>query len=169
MTSAPKVDLAHVPATASQETAASPDERRQITVMFCDLVGSVALSQRLDSEDYRDVMRAYRGACKEEVERYEGFDTGSGQFLGDGVMAYFGWPTAHEDDAERSVLSALGIVQAVKSLSAAEPLAVRIGIATGLVVVGGHPGRAAETPGWPMAGRRTWRRGCRASPEPTRS
>jgi class 3 adenylate cyclase/tetratricopeptide (TPR) repeat protein len=147
MTSPPNAGLARAPATTSEEAATSPDERRQITVMFCDLVGSVALSQRLDSEDYRDVMRAYRGACKEEVERYEGFDTGSGQFLGDGVMAYFGWPTAHEDSAERSVLSALGIVRAVKSLRAAEPLAVRVGIATGLVVVGGHRGEGSRDAG----------------------
>ncbi len=113
-------------------------------------------------------MRAYRG--KPARRRWSDTRvTPLGSILGDGLMVYFGWPAAHEDDAERCVLSALGIVQAVKALSAAEPLAVRIGIATGPVVVGGHPGTGSEMPGWPMAGRRTWRRGCRASQEPTRS
>jgi len=131
---APRGDVARGPATASLETAVFPDERRHVTVMFSDLVGSTGLSQRLDPEDYRDVMRAYRRACAEVVARYEGHVA---QLLGDGLMVYFGWPAAHEEDAERCVLAALGIVRAVKGVSTAEPLAVHIGIATGEVVVGG--------------------------------
>jgi class 3 adenylate cyclase/tetratricopeptide (TPR) repeat protein len=108
-------------------------ERRQLTVMFCDLVGSTALSQRLDPEELRLLMQAYRKVCGEAVTRYQGYVA---QYLGDGLMVYFGWPTAHEDDAERSVRSALEIVQAVKGVRAQPPLAVRIGVATGTVVVG---------------------------------
>ena len=108
-------------------------ERRQLTVMFCDLVGSTALAERLDPEELRELMQAYRKACGEVVARYEGHVA---QYLGDGLMVYFGWPSAHEDDAERGVRSALEIVQAVKGVSAEPPLAVRIGVATGTVVVG---------------------------------
>ena len=120
-------------ATVSLDTAVFQDERRHVTVMFSDLVGSTGLSQRLDVEDYRDVMRTYRRACAEVVLRYEGHVA---QIQGDGLLVYFGWPAAHEEDAERCLLAALGIVQAVKGLSAAEPLAVHIGVATGEVVVG---------------------------------
>lgn len=112
----------------------SPGERRQLTVVFCDLVGSTALSHRLDPEELRDLMNAYRRACAGVVARYDGHVA---QILGDGLMIYFGWPTAHEDDPERGVRSALEIVQAVRSVNAPEPLAVRVGIATGPVVVGG--------------------------------
>jgi class 3 adenylate cyclase/tetratricopeptide (TPR) repeat protein len=116
------------------QPADAPDaERRQLTVMFCDLVGSTALSERLDPEELRELMRAYRGAGGEVVARYEGHVA---QYLGDGLMVYFGWPSAHEDDAERCVRAALEIVQAVKGVHAAQPLAVRIGVATGTVVVG---------------------------------
>jgi len=108
-------------------------ERRQLTVMFCDLVGSTALAERLDPEELRELMQAYRKVCGEVVARYEGHVA---QYLGDGLMVYFGWPRAHEDDAERGVRSALEIVQAVKAVSAVHPLAVRIGLATGAVVVG---------------------------------
>ena len=101
--------------------------------MFCDLVGSTALAERLDPEELRELMHAYRKAGGEVVARYEGHVA---QFLGDGLMVYFGWPSAHEDDAERGVRSALEIVQAVKKVSAEGPLAVRIGVATGTVVVG---------------------------------
>ena len=102
--------------------------------MFCDLVGSTALSERLDPEELRELMRAYRKAGGDVVARYEGHVA---QYLGDGLMVYFGWPRAHEDDAERSVRAALEIVRAVKTVSADPPLAVRIGVATGTVVVGG--------------------------------
>ena len=133
--------LSGVTTTASQETAVSPDERRQITVMFCDLVGSVALSQRLEDEVYCNLMQAYIGACEKVVRQYDGHVA---EVRGDGLVAYFGWPRAHEDDAERSVLTALGTVQAVKAVSTAEPLAVHTGIATGPVVIVG--GRAVGEP-----------------------
>jgi class 3 adenylate cyclase/predicted ATPase len=108
-------------------------ERRRITVMFCDLVGSTALAEHLDPEELRELMRAYQDACREAVARFAGHVA---QYLGDGLMVYFGWPTAHEDDVERSVRAGLAIVLAVKGVAAPTPLRVRIGIATGPVVVG---------------------------------
>ncbi len=108
-------------------------ERRQLTVMFCDLVGSTALSAVLDPEELHELITTYRNTCCEVVLRYEGHVA---QYLGDGLMIYFGWPIAHEDAAERSVRSALEMVQAVKAIRAAKPLAVRVGLATGFVVVG---------------------------------
>ncbi|MFO0613391.1 MAG: adenylate/guanylate cyclase domain-containing protein [Polyangiaceae bacterium] len=108
-------------------------ERRQLTVMFCDLVGSTALAERLDPEELRELMRAYRAACGDIVARYDGHVA---QYLGDGLMVYFGWPTAHEDEAERGVRAALEMVDAVRALPSPHPLAVRIGLATGPVVVG---------------------------------
>lgn len=108
-------------------------ERRQLTVMFCDLVGSTALSGVLDPEELRELIRDYRKACSDVVSRYDG---NVAQYLGDGLMIYFGWPVAHEDDAERGVRAALEIVQAIKAVRAAKPLAVRISLATGPVVVG---------------------------------
>ena len=108
-------------------------QRRHITVMFCDLVGSTALSESLDPEDLRGVMQAYQQVASTVIERYEGHVA---QYLGDGLMTYFGWPQAHENDAERAVLAGLEIVSAVKSVAAPSPLQVRIGIATGPVVVG---------------------------------
>jgi class 3 adenylate cyclase/tetratricopeptide (TPR) repeat protein len=118
---------------AEQPEISYAAERRQLTVMFCDLVGSSALAERLDPEDLRGLMLAYRQACDEVVVRYEGHVA---QYRGDGMMAYFGWPVAHEDDAERSVRAALDILRAVKAVQATPPLAVRIGLATGTVVVG---------------------------------
>jgi len=112
---------------------AAPAERRQITVMFCDLVGSTALSTELDPEELRELIQIYRDACGTIAQRYEGHVA---QYLGDGLMIYYGWPVAHEDDAERAVRSALEMVRAVTAISAARPLAVRIGLATGRVVVG---------------------------------
>lgn len=111
-------------------------ERRQLTVMFIDLVGSTELSQRLDPEEMRDVFHAYQSAVSAEIARYEGYVA---KFMGDGVLAYFGWPSAHEDDAERAVRAGLAAATATASLtpgSLDQPLAARIGIATGLVVVG---------------------------------
>ena len=110
-------------------------ERRQLTVMFCDLVGSTALSARLDPEDMREVIRAYQDACSGAVARYDGFVA---KFMGDGVLAYFGFPRAHEDDAERAVRAGLDITAAVAKLDtpASVRLNVRIGVATGIVVVG---------------------------------
>jgi class 3 adenylate cyclase/tetratricopeptide (TPR) repeat protein len=120
-----------------------PPERRHLTVMICDLVGSTALSARLDPEEMSAVMDAYHAACARIVQAYDGF---LGDFRGDGILAYFGYPRAHEDDAERTVRAALEIAAAVARLEthAAEPLAVRIGIASGLVVVGAVSGALWE-------------------------
>jgi class 3 adenylate cyclase/predicted ATPase/ABC-type transport system involved in cytochrome c biogenesis ATPase subunit len=110
-------------------------ERRHLTVMICDLVGSTALSARLDPEDMRAVIDAYHAACARITLTYDGF---LAEFRGDGILAYFGYPLAHEDDAERTVRAGLDIIAAVARLEtrAAEPLAVRIGIASGVVVIG---------------------------------
>src|SRR6266851_10075669 len=110
-------------------------ERRHLTVMICDLVGSTALTARLDPEDMRAVIDAYHAACARITLTYDGF---LAEFRGDGILAYFGYPLAHEDDAERTVRAGLDIIAAVARLEtrAGEPLAVRIGIATGLVVIG---------------------------------
>ena len=117
-------------------------ERRHLTVMICDLVGSTALSARLDPEDMGAVIDAYHAACARITLTYDGF---LADFRGDGILAYFGYPRAHEDDAERTVRAGLDIIAAVARLEtrAAEPLAVRIGIATGLVVVGDLSGEGA--------------------------
>jgi class 3 adenylate cyclase/predicted ATPase/adenylylsulfate kinase-like enzyme len=125
---------AEQPATTPATEAQPPEaERRQITVMFCDLVGSTALAEKLDPEELRRHMQAYRKTCTDVITRYDGHVA---QYLGDGVMVYFGWPAAHEDDAGRAVRAGLDIVDAVAALEAEAALAVRIGIATGLVVVG---------------------------------
>ena len=113
--------------------ASSPGERRQLTVMFCDLVGSTALSTILDPEELNALIKSYRAACGAVVSRYAGHVA---QYLGDGILVYFGWPVAYEDSAERAVRSALDIIEAVKAMPSARPLAVRIGLATGPVVVG---------------------------------
>jgi class 3 adenylate cyclase/tetratricopeptide (TPR) repeat protein len=127
---------ANLSATApAHETTTPSAERRQLTVMFCDLVGSTALSARLDPEDLRSIIAAYHRCCTELVERNGGFVA---KYMGDGVLAYFGYPQAHEHDAERAVRAALNLVEAVPKLAtnAGSPLQVRVGIATGLVVVG---------------------------------
>ena len=110
-------------------------ERRQLTVMFCDLVGSTAMSARLDPEDMREIIGAYHRCCAGLIERNGGFVA---KYMGDGVLAYFGYPQAHEHDAERAVQAGLAIVEAAPKLVTAtgSPLRVRVGIATGLVVVG---------------------------------
>jgi class 3 adenylate cyclase/tetratricopeptide (TPR) repeat protein len=121
--------------TATEAARRDEAERRHLTVMICDLVGSTALSARLDPEDMRAVIDAYHAACARITRTYDGF---LAEFRGDGILAYFGYPVAHEDDAERTVRAALDIIAAVARLEtlAAEPLAVRIGIATGVVVIG---------------------------------
>src|SRR6476646_5412216 len=118
-------------------------ERRHLTVMICDLVGSTALSARLDPEDMRALIDAFQAACARITLAFDGF---LADFRGDGILAYFGYPRAHEDDAERTVRAALEIVSAVARLKTRveEPLAVRIGIATGLVVVGGLGGAGRD-------------------------
>src|SRR6201981_191986 len=121
------------PPAANAPTSASA-ERRQLTVMFCDLVGSTALSTRLDPEDLREVIGAYHRAVAEIVAGFDGFVS---RYMGDGVLIYFGYPQAHEDDAERAVRAGLSAIDAVGRLDAKSvKLQARVGIATGLVVVG---------------------------------
>src|SRR5271169_1677253 len=117
------------PEPAPKDTA----ERRQVTVMFSDLVGSTALSARMDPEDLREVISAYQKCVADTVGRCGGFVA---KYLGDGVLIYFGYPQAHEDDAELAVRAGLELVAAVTALKAPEPLQTRVGIAPGLVVVG---------------------------------
>ena len=116
-------------------------ERRQVTVMFSDLVGSTALSARMDPEDLREVISAYQKGVAETVERFGGFVA---KYMGDGVLIYFGYPQAHEDDAERAVRAGLELVAAVGALKTHAPLQTRVGIATGLVVVGDLIGSGAS-------------------------
>jgi class 3 adenylate cyclase len=128
-----------VPAAARRPDA----ERRQLTVMFCDLVDSTKLSSQLDPEDWRDVVRAYQSACTEVIQRYEGHIA---QLLGDGLLIYFGYPHAHEDDTQRAVRTGLGMLAAMGDLNTrlkqaqGVQLAIRVGIHTGLVVVGAMGG-----------------------------
>jgi class 3 adenylate cyclase/predicted ATPase len=133
-------------ASAAPAPAAHPPpraERRQLTVMFADLVGSTALSARLDPEELHDVLRAYQDAVAGTVARFGGHIA---KFMGDGVLAYFGWPQAHEDDAEHAVRAGLALLDAVAKLRTpgGETLAARVGIATGLVVVGDLLGEGAS-------------------------
>jgi class 3 adenylate cyclase len=111
-------------------------------VMFCDLVGSTALSEKLDPEELRSLLHAYRTLCGDVIARYDGFVA---RYVGDGILTYFGWPTAHEEDAERAVRAALEIVHTVKRASSAEDLSVRICIATGSVVVGEQAGAGDQS------------------------
>jgi class 3 adenylate cyclase len=138
----PPVTLApRVGATAvSPPEPPPPDaERRQLTVLFCDLVDSTHLASQLDPEDLREVVRAYQEACAKVIARYEGHIA---QYLGDGLLVYFGYPQAHEDDAQRAVRAGLGIIEALGQLNTSlgrergAHLAVRLGIHTGRVVVG---------------------------------
>jgi class 3 adenylate cyclase len=101
--------------------------------MFCDLVASTALASRLDPEDLREVIGAYHKCVAETIARFDGFVA---KYMGDGVLAYFGYPQAHEDDAERAVRAGLAVVEAVGGLNGPQRLRVHIGVATGLVVVG---------------------------------
>ncbi|MFL5288517.1 MAG: AAA family ATPase [Rhodopila sp.] len=130
----------HPAPTPAEDVVLSAGERRQLTVMFCDLVGSTALGEKLDPEELRDLLHAYRTLCGDVIARYDGF---LARYVGDGILTYFGWPAAHEDDAERAVRAALEIVQTVRRASTTEALSVRIGIATGPVVVG-EPAGAGE-------------------------
>jgi class 3 adenylate cyclase len=138
-----KVSSADVPSSSSI-TSISPEdraERRQVTVMFSDLVGSTALSGRLDPEDLREVISAYQKCVAEIVQRLGGFVA---KYMGDGVLVYFGYPQAHEDDAERAVRAGLELVAAVSGLKTHAELQARVGIATGLVVVGDLIGSGAS-------------------------
>jgi class 3 adenylate cyclase/predicted ATPase len=137
---APSVDAA----TASSAQGARPEdraERRQVTVMFSDLVGSTALSARMDPEDLREVISAYQKCVAETVQRFGGFVA---KYMGDGVLVYFGYPHAHEHDAERAVRAGLELVASVGALKTHAPLQTRVGIATGLVVVGDLIGTGAS-------------------------
>jgi class 3 adenylate cyclase len=137
---APSADAAPSAGAAS----ASPEdraERRQVTVMFSDLVGSTALSARMDPEDLREVISAYQKCVAETMQRFGGFVA---KYMGDGVLVYFGYPQAHEDDAERAVRAGLELVDAVGDLKTHAPLQTRVGIATGLVVVGDLIGSGAS-------------------------
>jgi class 3 adenylate cyclase/predicted ATPase len=138
----------------SQKSELSPEplipeaERRQLTVMFCDLVDSTKLSSQLDPEEYREVVRAYQQVCSEVIQRYDGYVA---QLLGDGLLVYFGYPVAHEDDAHRAIRTALGILDAMEELHTRRltqkkdiQLAIRIGIHTGLVVVGAMGGQGRQ-------------------------
>jgi class 3 adenylate cyclase len=134
-----KASIAEAPSTISkpaQDTA----ERRQVTVMFSDLVGSTALSARMDPEDLREVISSYQKCVAETVERFGGFVA---KYMGDGVLIYFGYPQAHEDDAERAVRAALELIRGVSGLKSKAALQTRVGIATGLVVVGDLIGSGA--------------------------
>jgi predicted ATPase/class 3 adenylate cyclase len=132
-----------VPAGRAVERAGPEAERRQLTVMFCDLVDSTALSERLDPEEYRVVVRSYQESCAEVIGRYAGH---TAQHLGDGLLVYFGYPAAHEDDAQRAVRTGVEILAGLQSLNARlqpaikerlpHPIQVRIGIHTGLAVIG---------------------------------
>ena len=136
-------------ARPSADHTASEAERRQLTVLFCDLVESTALASQLDPEDLREVVRAYQAVCAEVIQRFEGHIA---QYLGDGLLVYFGYPQAHEDDAQRAVHTGLSIVEAMATLNSSPGqrpgvrLTVRVGIHTGVVVVGemGSGGRQEQ-------------------------
>ncbi len=126
---------------ASRDAVAPAEaERRQLTVMFCDLVGSTALSTRHDPEDLRELIGGYHRAVAEAVARFDGFVA---KYMGDGVLIYFGYPQAHEDNAERAVRAGLAVIEAVGRLPARQDLRVRLGIATGIAVVGDLIGEGA--------------------------
>lgn len=133
-------------AAALSPASRTEAERRQLTVMFCDLVDWTALSTRVDPEDLREVIRAYQDACADVVKEYNGYVA---KYLGDGVLVYFGYPQAHEDDAARAVRAGLGIVEALPKIKERIPelpglvLAVRVGINTGPAVVGDIIGEGA--------------------------
>src|SRR5271165_3578215 len=134
----PQSAVETAPAAAAAISAEA--ERRQLTVMFCDLVGSTALSTRHDPEDLRELIGDYHRAVAETVGRFDGFVA---KYMGDGVLIYFGYPQAHEDDAERAVRAGLAVIEAVGRLPARQHLSVRLGIATGLAVVGDLIGEGA--------------------------
>ena len=124
--------LAEATTGVAPKTQEAP-ERRHVTVMFSDLVGSTALSARMDPEDLREIISVYQACVAVAVRRFDGFIA---KYMGDGVLVYFGYPEAHEDDPERAVRAGLELVAAVSNLKTHATLQTRVGIATGLVVVG---------------------------------
>src|SRR5689334_2149679 len=134
-TGIPSAALAKATTESLSESAVSHTaERRPLSVMFCDLIGSTALSARLDPEDLREVIRSYQACVAATIQQFNGFIA---RYVGDGVLIYFGWPQAHETDAARAVRAGLAVAAAVgETQVGGEPLQVRIGIATGLVVIG---------------------------------
>jgi len=159
------VPNAAVIAALSDAPAPTDAERRQLTVMFCDLVGSTALSTRHDPEDLRELVGGYHRAVAETVGRFDGFVA---KYMGDGVLIYFGYPRAHEDDAERAVRAGLAVIDAVGRLPAREDLRVRLGIATGLAVVGDLIGEGAAQERGVVGETPTSPPDCRAWPPRTR-
>ena len=154
-----KISTAKVmPAGGSTEA-----DRRQLTIMFCDLVGSTTLSTQLDPEDLHDVITTYHTCCAEHVTRFGGHIA---QYLGDGVLAYFGFPRSHEDDPIRAIHTGLAILGGVADLPPKQGPApqVRIGIATGLVVVGDLFGEAVRARAMLWAKPQIWQPGCKAWP-----
>ena len=121
--------------TAPTTSTAPSAERRQLTIMFCDMVGSSALSTRLDPEEQGEVIATFQACCASEIKALAGMVA---QYLGDGLLAYFGYPTAHENDAERAILAGLAILKAVGTLTTAAdvPVQIRVAIGSGVVVVG---------------------------------
>jgi Adenylate and Guanylate cyclase catalytic domain/SAM domain (Sterile alpha motif) len=154
---APLSDAPLATDNAAQDTA----ERRQVTVMFSDLVGSTALSVRMDPEDLREVISTYQKSVAETVRRHGGFVA---KYMGDGVLIYFGYPQAHEDDAERAVRAGLQLIAAVTALKSPILLQTRVGIATGLVVVGDLIGSGEAQEHASSVRPRTSRRACKGSP-----
>ncbi len=150
------------------ETHAADAELRQLTVLFCDLVGSTALSAKLDPEDLREIVRAYQDACAEVVTRYEGFVA---KFMGDGVLVYFGYPQSFENDAERAIHAGLGLVEAVSVLRGRMTTRWRRGlglrrVASLLAISSAKAYRGKRrSPARPQI----WRRGFRTPPRPARS
>src|SRR5262245_48289466 len=140
-------DASRAQAAQTAPSVATPPvpeaERRQLTVLFCDLVDSTRLARQYDPEDWRDIVRAYQQACAAVIQRFAGYIA---QYLGDGLLVYFGYPQAHEDDAQRAVRTGLGMVEAMGTLNTTlvrdygVRLAVRVGIHTGFVVVGAMGG-----------------------------
>jgi class 3 adenylate cyclase len=161
-------ELKSTPAVIVEGAAVAPKprdaaERRQVTVMFSDLVGSTALSARMDPEDLREVISAYQKCVAETVQRFGGFVA---KYMGDGVLVYFGYPQAHEDDAERAVRAGLELIQAVGALKSSAPLQTRVGVATGLVVVGDLIGRVRLRSKRLSARRQILRHVCKGLPSP---
>jgi len=151
-----------VKSSGDQLASTAGAERRQITVLFCDIVGSTPLSTVLDPEELREILTAYQAKVGAAVTGERGYIA---RFVGDGVLAYFGWPNPDESHAESAVRAGLAIVEAVGP----QRLSVRIGVATGLVVTGGLVGVGAAQTVSAVASLRTLPRGCRVSPNPIRS